>query len=718
MNFLQFFPTQLAAVIFTVAAAPWHLDGWQERAVVTIARPADDKDCDTTAVKVLSQGHARPDGADYRVLDDQGRPLPFQIMFHDAARYSLISFRTSDPSETYFIYYGNPQAARSAEEIVADPQPGAGPPNGVWTPRYGLVYVTMRRPEGDNPKTVDEFEALVAASPGKDGARYRRRISDGFNPFGSSDNYLSVYRGWLRVDVAGRYRFCTASNEASFSFLDGKELVHWPGRHTAERGIHGEKNAAVELTAGWHYVEYYHEEVALQQMAFLGWSRPGAPEERFDAIPEAAVPAPHEGIATYESRAGRAIRFEPAIVDTLWPQSRHEGQFTRVKFSVDGRMDDAVNRGDAAPTYHWDFGDGQTGRGPEVDHLYLTLGTYKVKLTAETADRPHTAEWPLTVYEVQHVTDLIHEGNLADYARVASSYDRKRLDAAALKELAYLLAEAGQPQAALDAASEFVDRFAKEKPAWASAKRRLMAEMSLKLGKTKLDDAVANYLASLTDQTPPEERFDVLARLIRLLGIEQDQPERASEIFERANAAAKQGRLNDASRAAFRECVIAAGDVRLWHAERDEARSLYRRAESLAAQPTAPQVRAAQIGAYPNMIREFIDSGDLGAALNIVDRWERSFPTEKLAGQTFFWRGKLLALRGQHREAARYLARAVGLAPGAAFESEARWLLALSLKQLDRLEEARRELAKLVAAGFADEFAERARKELKSLRDD
>ncbi|HJT31891.1 MAG TPA: PKD domain-containing protein [Pirellulales bacterium] len=719
MNFLQFFSTQLAAVIVAVAAAPWHLDGWQERAVVTIARPADDRDCDTAAVKVLSQGHARPDGADYRVLDGQGRPLPFQIMFHDATRYSLISFRASDPSETYFIYYGNPQAARSAEEIVADPRPAAGPPNGVWTPRYGLVYVTMRRPEGDNPKTVDEFAAMLAASPSKDGARYQRRIADGFNPFGSSDNYLSVYRGWLRIDAAGRYRFCTASNEASFSFLGGKELVHWPGRHTAERGIHGEKNAAVELTTGWHYVEYYHEEVALQQMAFLGWSPPGAPQERFDAIPEAAFPAPHQGIAAYESRSESEVRFEPAIVDTIWPRSRQEGQFTRVKFSVAGHWPGVENKDDvSAPTYRWDFGDGQTGSGREVEHVYLTLGTYPVKLTEDTADGSHTAEWPLTVYEVQHVTDLIHEGNLADYARVASNYDRMRLDAAALKELAYLLAEADQPQAAFDAASEFAERFAGEKPAWASAMRRLMAEMSLKLGKAKLDDAIANYLASLTDQTPPEERFDVLARLIRLLGIEQDQPERAGEIFKQAEAAAKPSRLNETARAAFRECVIATGDVRLWHAERDEARSLYRRAEALAAQPTAPQVRAAQIGAYPNMIREFIDSGDLGAALNIVDRWERSFPTEKLAGQTFFWRGKLLALRGQHHEAARYLARAVGLAPGAAFESEARWLLASSLKQLGRLEDARRELAKLVAAGFADEFAEKARKELASSTSD
>ena len=37
----------------------------------------------------------------------------------------------------------------------------------------------------------------------------------------------------------------------------------------------GEVNTPVQLTAGLHYVEYYHEEVTLEQMAFLGW-RPSA----------------------------------------------------------------------------------------------------------------------------------------------------------------------------------------------------------------------------------------------------------------------------------------------------------------------------------------------------------------------------------------------------------------------------------------------------------
>jgi TolA-binding protein len=164
--------------------------------------------------------------------------------------------------------------------------------------------------------------------------------------------------------------------------------------------------------------------------------------------------------------------------------------------------------------------------------------------------------------------------------------------------------------------------------------------------------------------------------------------------------------------AAYRRAVIAGGDVLLWHAKRNGARDLYRRAEALNETIIPSQVRAARVGGYPNAIRELIGSGNLSAALGIVQRWEQDFPTEKIAGETFFWRGKLHYLRDGHREAAQYLARAASLAPGAAFESEARWLLAQALEQLGKPEDAHRELARLIATGIRDEYVAQARRKL------
>ncbi|HJT76442.1 MAG TPA: hypothetical protein VJ739_04500, partial [Gemmataceae bacterium] len=295
----------LALVAPARAADPWHLPGWGARAVVEITQPAAEADADTAAARVLCQGHAKPDGSDYRVLDAAGKPVPFQLTFHDAGHYSLVAFRAEHPQahQRFFIYFDNPKAARAPERVIDNGPPGSGPPKSAWVPHAGLVLQTWRRPEGDNPRTIEDMAKLMAGSKAKDGGRYQRRIADGYNPFGSSDYYISIYRGWMRIPAAGQYGFCTASNEASFSFMDGKPLVHWPGRHTAERGIHGEKNATVTLTAGLHYVEYYHEEVTLEQMAFLGWRPPGA--AAFGGIPEAVYTAPHQtAVTAYETPSG------------------------------------------------------------------------------------------------------------------------------------------------------------------------------------------------------------------------------------------------------------------------------------------------------------------------------------------------------------------------------------------------------------------------------
>ncbi len=699
------------------AAAPWHLAGWQERAVVEIAEPAAEPDVDTVAVKVLLQSRGRPDGNDLRVIDTAGQPVPFELTWHDAPHYALVAFRATavKPSQRFFVYYGNLQAERAAQQVPAPGPPGSGPPKADWIPRAGLVLATLERPrpptdnkKDDNPQNEEELAQLIARSPGKCGARYQRNISDGFNPFGASDFYISVYRGWLRIPKDGPYQFCTASNEASFSFLDGRKLVHWPGRHTEERGQRGEKNALVELNAGLHYIEYYHEEVTLQQVAFLGW-RPSADAGEFSGIPDEIFTRPHAAsVVAYETPSGAALRFEPQIVDSVWPVQRSDGQYTRVRFEpspASGISENAVGK--------WDFGDGQTGTGRTVDHVYLALGKYTVTAQFPALEGARgTISWPLDIYEIQHATEQIPDGKPTEYVTSVRGYDRNRLDAPRLKELAWLFAEADEYSDALQTAAEYVERFAAAQPDEVPRMRRLMAESAIRLGQGGLKEAVDNYKASITEKTSPAEKLEVLARLIRLLGIDREMPDDALAVIGQIEQTVKTATLDAASQAAYRHALIAAGDVYLWQGNRDQALVYYRKGEVLGGQFIPVNVRAARIGVYPNSIREYLMDGNHGAALDIVNRWEDTFPTDKVNGHTFFWRGKLLHIRGQHKQAARHLARAIGLAIGADFESEARWLLALSLEQLGRGGDARKELAKLVKSGNQDQFVQMASEKL------
>ena len=700
------------------AADAWHLAAWQARAIVEIPQPLADGAVDTVAVKILCQGRAKPDGSDYRVLDSTGKPVPFQLVFHDAARYSLIAFQATNPKQRFFIYFNNPQAPKAAEQVILDEKPGAGPPKGAWIPKYGLILETRARPhvadirKETNPQTPEEMGKLIAGSPRKFGARYQRRISDGYNPFGPSDYYISIYRGWINIPKPGKYKFCTISNEASFSFLDGKDLIHWPGHHTVERGLRGEKNATVELTAGLHYLEYYHEECTLEQMAFLGW-RTSADEGPFSPIPETVYTAPHVGVVTaYEDAKGPLLTFEPTITDSIWPVDRDEGQYTRAKF-VAGKFPQGT-------MFRWDFGDGQSTTGLEAEHVFLNVDkTYTVILNAEGPGGKQIVTWPLEIFSIEHITETFKEGRPVDYAKLVKGYDRSKLEAPALKELMHLLSESGDAAETVKAGDDFVKRFPVADALELARVRRLMADAALQLGQGGIDKAIENYQASIVKTLPATEKLHALVRLIRLLGIERNEYEKAIALLKQAEEVMKAARPKDADEAeqeekAYRQTVIAAGDVRLWQSKSDDALTLFRRAEILRKNPIPPQVRAARIGSYPNSLREYIDGGNYAAAIELVNEWEDSFPTDKLNGHTFYWRGKLMQLRGQPSEGIRYLQRSVLVTTGAVFETEARWLLAQALEQTGKPDEAKKELQRLLAIGIQDDFTKKARERLKT----
>jgi tetratricopeptide (TPR) repeat protein len=696
-----------------VAADAWHLPDWTCRAVVAIPAPSTEEGVDAAGVKILCQGHAKPDGSDYRVLDAAGKAVLFQLDFHDADHYSLLTFKTDNPKQIFFVYFGNPKAAQAAEQTADFPAPGAGQPTGGWVPHSDFVYQTVDRPRAEDiakehdPDNIDEMTKLLAGSKGKHGARWQRRVSDGYNPFGSSDYYISIYRGWVRLPKAGAYQFCTVSNKASFSFLDGKPLIHWPGQHTTERGVHGEVNVKVDLTAGLHYLEYYHETTPLEHMAYLAW-RPSGDPGQFSPIPESFYTAPHVAVVTaYEDAKGPLLYFEPVIADSVWPVERNEGQYTHVKF--------AVGKTPALPEgtiYQWDFGDGQTAAGLEVEHVYLTLGLFNVTLTAQAPSGMQTARWPLTIFEIEHVTDQFKEGRPKDYAKLAKAYDRSKLTAEALQELQHLLAEGDEPAEAVEVGKTFLQRFPTAEPLTQGRVRRLMADAAVRMGKDNLDEAIANYEAALVKETPAAEKLDVLAHLIRLVGVEREQPEKAAPIFGRAEETLKTAKVNDEVQAAYRRTLIAMGDVRMWQGKLDDARAQYGKAEKLG-DFIPSQVRAARLGAYPDSLQEYLDTGNTGAALDLVDKWDEKFPTDKPSGHSLFWRGKVLLRRSQPQDATRFLDRAMRLTPGAPFETEARWLLAEALDQVGKKDEAKRELAKLVAVGIADEFTKKAIEKLK-----
>src|SRR5207237_2087943 len=125
-----------------------------------------------------------------------------------------------------------------------------------------------------------------------------------------------------------------------------------------------------------------------------------------------------------------------------------------------------------------------------------------------------TASWPLLVFELEHVTDEFKEGRPKDYAKLARTYDRSKLDETGLRELAYLFAESGEPAEAIVVGKLFEQRFKGAKPMTLARVRRLMADCALRLGQDSLDEASGDYQKSILVARTTGGKSDVMSRRV------------------------------------------------------------------------------------------------------------------------------------------------------------------------------------------------------------
>ncbi len=696
--FASLFPWLSAAT-----ASDWHAPDWPYRAIVDVTEPGSGG-IDVAVVRIFHSGAAAPGGNDYRIFDAAGRPVPYQIVYHHDGRDTLLIFRCDKPASGFAVYYGRPGVPPDPMRAIDPAVPGGGPPRPGpaaegWVPRAGLVLTTMRRPRAAaNPRSIEQFTELIEQSAGLDGGGLCTNIRDGLNRYGDSDHFISIYRGWINLPAAGRYGFCTASNEASFSFIDGRRLVHWPGRHTEQRGRLGEKNAVHQFTAGLHYIEYYHEEVLLYQVAFLGYRPPGAPH--YIGIPDALFPQPTTGqVVRYEMSGGRrAIALRPDLLDSIWPKQRDEGQYTRYQFVAD-----AGAKGESAADWEvdWTFGDGQSARGVRVEHVYLKIGTYDVRMTAAGPDGQRIEQsWPLVAFPVEHLDGPFTQGDVAAYLPIVAGYDPDKLATSHLAELARLCDEAGDRKTAGRAARAVVKR--------PDAETGDLADTYLIVADASDANSSEHLNAALEHETDPVKRIRIITRLIQLVGVERGDPESAERLYDQATALLGGRPPHAKLKQAYRAASIAAGDARLNSRRFDEAHQVYRLAESLADPPVPMQVRNARIGAYHEAITQHLRDDRLDAAMTVAQQWRRSFPSDQRRGEVLYWIGKIEQLRSRPRQAVAPLQLAIELAQGAEFEAEARWLLAESFRGASEPDRARAELKALVKTGLAGAFREKA----------
>src|SRR6185437_7495312 len=188
----------------------------------------------------------------------------------------------------------------------------------------------------------------------------------GVNPFGPPARSITKYSGSLFAPLDGEYIFAMFVEDYGVLFLDGARVL---GAKAGPADV--SQQAKVRLKRGRHDFVLYQINTGLGRLT-LAWARPDM--RGFIVIPRTTFGIYARGIA------GAMEEFrKPAVADFALRYEAEcfyaDGYAHRYKFLA------REPKGGAKATYEWDFGDGQTGDGDDADHVYLTDGTYPVKLT-------------------------------------------------------------------------------------------------------------------------------------------------------------------------------------------------------------------------------------------------------------------------------------------------------------------------------------------------
>ncbi len=591
----------------------------------------------------------------------------------------------------------------------AHPQPV---PPGPWQRKRGVLLKIYRKARNENPADLASFRTLLAQSAIQ-GAGFRDGISDGFNPFGQSRQYMSVYEGFLNVEKPGKYGFCTVSDDGSGVYINGAKIVEWFGPHGWGGSERGEKSGSIDLSASVAEVSYLHESAEPTQMAYLGWKPPDG---------KGFVPIPPAMWLSVRGARPTSIeaRDKPLVADatlstasTLFIPNTDDRQATMVV-----AQSQSVSKAGKIVSSVWDMGDGVTRSGQKIEHVYFRLGRPSVTLTVtDEKGNSDTVRLAANVFQVDVVSNYFASGNPDAYMKIASTYDPQKLSRDDLEGFTEACFRTEQLTAHLAAATAFVTRFAKDKEV-----SRIASDAAATLLRPSVYDAARaeKMLATAIDATEDgltEGEFTL--RRANILAWELGQPDAAARLYESlydaTRAAAEDPKLaalvrkiaersakqfakrpqrrkpagpEERIRTLARSSLIGLGDVALLNDDRATAAALYAEARKLDLRPIPRPEEMAKLGTYPFMVEDLLARGEHDTALDQIDEWENLFPSQRSEGWTQFWRGKVLFVQQPGPRSLRYLEWCERLSPAAVFVPESLWLRANGLVALKRHAEA------------------------------
>jgi len=188
------------------------------------------------------------------------------------------------------------------------------------TQELGLIQTTYDTTGyNTHPSNHAQYDTLVnnyATPSNLFGSGIVSSINGSGNPFGSNENYLTLFTGFFEVPTTGVYGIGVDGDDAIEVIIDGVTITGWYGGHG--RAGSAQFTVNVSLDAGYHTIEFRHQERGGGDNYYFYWRPIGAanytivpnanlsscqdPPVYFPAItPACATPLPQLKLSTYNT---------------------------------------------------------------------------------------------------------------------------------------------------------------------------------------------------------------------------------------------------------------------------------------------------------------------------------------------------------------------------------------------------------------------------------
>jgi len=679
---------------------------WRVRRTVSIpaAAPKQPKlpGLDCVFVSFPTAEFLQPDGADLRV-EIGGRPAPFKIVHVGYGGFVRLVAGIAAASDTMHVYYGNP----AAKALASD-----------WEPQRG-VWLETRPFKGGPCKSLQQARQAWARGTPSYGAAPVQQIFHGFNLFGPSDNYISLYKGWLLLRKDTQATFAIVADDLGFLLVDGNQAVSWtrPGGTPRNRHVASEP---LTLAAGLHPLTFVHVELTGRQAAGVAWWMPGMRRGKkylhFRVIPpQAFAPIRYGKLLDYQVR-GQAVSAD------FWYSNEGDVLLADGKMLVRFAFKDTSRPANRAllcqPT--WDFGDGTTSDARDPTHIYLRPGDYTVTLTLKSQRATYTVRQKIRVGPGYARAAARQWDKLADYKPILEDYQWEKMATADLLVAAQAAAELEDPALIVATCRALVARGDK-------LDDKTFVRHCLLLGRH-----VRDLKPEEDEKLEPEEaEKNARQRVLEALAAFEAADKRAKDPAAKARIANEKGDiyyyyLNDldkaereytraltkyakASAVQARLAQIRIGDLYRTKGDAAAALKAYQRAAEMPTSDRPESVLAARRGSFPRTVEDYANRKLYKEAHKALDEWDWEFPTDKLVGYSSLFRARLALAEGNKPEAVKQAEELLHCNKDSEYADDLLLFLAELHMGDGQLDKALADLAKLLDGYPASELGSQAR---------